>query len=214
MKVGELRSLLGTLSDALGSQEVIGSASALQKFSEALDPLDDKGILALSKPLSRFEEEATIASGPRLSDVVPAVTILCHVVGVVGKAGDANQMGQLLGLFSKYPNVSLSAISDLIKSPGKPKKPQPVAKPKKPPPATEPPNMTLVQNYLARLKLALGKDDEFMPLYRELKNDDAIKKGEMVALADLFMGPVKPSTTRPKALGIILSRHRKIVDFV
>ena len=59
----------------------------------------------------------------------------------------------------------------------------------------------LVADYLQRLDNALGKDDVFMALYRELQDDERVTKHEAVEIADRFMGPVAASTSRPKALG-------------
>ena len=72
---------------------------------------------------------------------------------------------------------------------------------------------TVVDSYLKRLLSALGKDEEFMQIYRELQDDKAVTKHEAVAIADRFMGPVPPSTSRPKALQRILFRHRKLMGF-
>jgi hypothetical protein len=52
-----------------------------------------------------------------------------------------------------------------------------------------------------------------MEIYRELKDDPRIRKQEAVQIADRFMGPVPPSTSRPKALQRILFRHRKLMGF-
>jgi hypothetical protein len=53
-----------------------------------------------------------------------------------------------------------------------------------------------------------------MAIYARLKSDKGMKKPEVAALANQFNGPVAPSTTKIKALERILSRHRKLTEFV
>jgi hypothetical protein len=74
-------------------------------------------------------------------------------------------------------------------------------------------DQVLIDGYLKRLQGALGDDESFMDLYRELSDDKRVTKEAAVLIADRFMGPVAPSTSRPKALQRILSRHRKLVGF-
>jgi hypothetical protein len=71
----------------------------------------------------------------------------------------------------------------------------------------------LVSDYLRRLDAALGKDDEFLQMYRQLQDDDRVTKTEAVEIANRFMGPVPASTSRTKALERILYRHRKLMNF-
>jgi hypothetical protein len=63
---------------------------------------------------------------------------------------------------------------------------------------------------VSRLTQSLGKNDEFMEIYQQLKE---MPREQVVSIANEFNGPVAPSTTKPKALERILSRHRKLLDF-
>jgi hypothetical protein len=76
-----------------------------------------------------------------------------------------------------------------------------------------PVDQMLVSDYLRRLDAALGKDDEFLQMYRQLQDDDRVTKTEAVEIANRFMGPVPASTSRTKALERILYRHRKLMNF-
>jgi hypothetical protein len=237
MKVGDLRSVLEILAEALSNPKLVASVSSLRELSKMLDPIAGKGMLDLEKILSRLDTAVSDGgsqsvgilspavtslwggSGSQtIGVIVPAVTSLYKVFSVAGKASDAAQLKQLLESLSRNSNVSLSALTELIRSPPTPRRPRAPAgratgsrRPRAP---AGPPNMTLVNDYLRRLEATLGKDDKFMAVYEELKNDKDMAKPEMAELANLFMGPVRPTTTRPKALETILSRHRKIVDFV
>jgi hypothetical protein len=72
-------------------------------------------------------------------------------------------------------------------------------------------DMPMTEGMAAQLVAALGDAAAFMALYGELKG---LPREAVVAVADQFNGPVAPGTPKGKALGRILSRHRKLIEFV
>jgi hypothetical protein len=205
LKVASFHSTANSFAELLSDPKLVSSADALRDLSKILGPYDDKSISQFLKMVSALDLASTNGSGPRVGDVVPAIAGMCRLFELSLKKKEIDELKQLLALLMRHESVSLAQLSDAISS-----HLESLSRPKQ----AAPPNSALVEDYHIRLAKALGNDLAFMPLYEELKEDKKrMKKAEMASLADLFMGPVKPTTTRPKALEKILSRHRKLVEF-
>ncbi len=68
------------------------------------------------------------------------------------------------------------------------------------------------RGYLSMLQSHLGKST-FTDILKRLEQDQSIGREDMITIADEFYGPLAKGASRQKAIDIIRSRHRKLVDF-
>lgn len=74
-------------------------------------------------------------------------------------------------------------------------------------------NTAIVEAYLVRLQAALGVDEAFPALLKELADDPAVKQPEAVEIASRFVAKTAASTARKKALERIADRHLSLMTF-
>lgn len=67
-----------------------------------------------------------------------------------------------------------------------------------------------IADYVARLELALGDDEKFLPILEEL-NDAAV--AELVAIASKFVAPMPASSSKKSAIERIRKRHENLTSF-
>jgi hypothetical protein len=71
----------------------------------------------------------------------------------------------------------------------------------------------VVETYLARLQAALGKEDVFPSVIKQMVEDVAVKQPEAVEIASRFVARMSASTAKKKAIERIADRHQSLVTF-
>jgi hypothetical protein len=203
VKVESLCSVINTYAHGLNDSGAEAAAGLLHEFLQIFEGHGKRNVSDFLKLARSANVAETNTRLPQVGEVVPIVARLLDLVKLVGKKNLVDDLAGLLDLLAQFRNVSLSGLSSAVASASKPN-------PKK---GAAPVNHSIIESYLHRLEVALGNEEAFMALYAQLKNDKEVAQREMAVLADRFMGPVAPSTSKKKSLERILYRHRKLMNF-
>jgi hypothetical protein len=195
MKAGELSSALSAVSTTIRNAEI----GVLDELATVLAKHE-----SASAHRSTSHEKVQREIGHTAREAVTILENLRTTVRTLAKKEVAKNLDKLIASLRSLGDTPLASLE--IKHVAS-------ASSKKRKKGATPVDQIVIDLYLKRLESALGKDDAFMQVFQEFKQDPRVTKQEAVAIADRFNGPVSASTSRPKALQQILSRHRKLMGF-
>lgn len=203
MNLGRLASILSAFSRTLSRTGAGKAAGIMCELVKVLSAQKELSVKVFLKAAAENGAAGTGQNGVTAGAAVPVLEGLLELAEAIEDKELSRDIVQLVRFLRERSEVPVSAFGPKVVS----------ASRKKVKKGTAAVDQALVQEYLKRLETALGKDDEFMKLYHELYADARVTKLEAVEVADRFMGPVAPSTSRSKALQRVLYRHRKLMDF-
>jgi hypothetical protein len=203
MKLGGIATVLSAYSRAVGRAGDKNSAAIAAEFAKALDAKKELAIKDFLKFVPRPPAEEQVRSDEITAGVAASVLEgLIELAEVMGSKELNKDLVKLSKFLQGYSLVPISLFGPKVASASRQRRTK----------GTASVDRALVEKYLTQLEASLGKD-EFVKLYDDLRNDAEVTKLEAVEIADRFMGPVAPSTSRAKALQRVLYRHRKLMDF-
>ncbi len=204
MNASDLSSLLSAYSRMLVRSGGSNAAARVGELADALAKREKTTLAQLSKDAALIAERGTSGHGSGL-DVLPAIRELRDLSSFIVKKGATADLDKLMDVLQTLGHAQISALGV------KPAKPAPARKASA---EAAPLSDDGLNDYLRRLKAALGDERAFMAIYGDLEDKARVATSDVVTIADRFMGPASPKTTRARALKLILSRHRKLQDFV
>ena len=203
MKLETLAGAIAAFSQALRRSNAPEHPALLDEFVKFLSGRKEANVKSFLSTAGKSRMQDSAESGVTAGELVPALNNLREFSAGIGKRDIAASLEEVVAFLEERPDIPLAAFgSGNVVSASRRKKT-----------GAAPVDPILVSDYLRKLDAALGRDEEFMQLYRQLQDDDRVTKVEAVEIADRFMGPVPASTSRSKALERILYRHRKLMNF-
>jgi hypothetical protein len=212
LKVGELRSLLGSFADVLEANQADRAAvRGLRDLCTMFSGTEDKTLATFLRAI-KPSVPTNDAKGPKIASVVPVLTSLRTFVNVIAKKDLNDGLDSFLDILRVHSDSLISVFVTKAVSVSKPAVPQskPKSKSKK---VSTSMDDRLVSDYVKRLEAALGDDAKFESLLSELSGDTRIQRGEAVAIASQFYKQTAKDTSRPKALERIRERQDKLMKF-
>jgi hypothetical protein len=203
MEIGKVSDVLAAFANALESSGASESGAALKRFASGLSKASSMTTNKLMSWIKRVGLPRTPAGeGPTLNTLESLLDGLAAVLKLAGVKALVTDVELFLDLVRQHGEVSLTQFESLVASASLQQ-----------PGATPVDSKQLVDSYLKRLEAALGNDELFRALHRELGADtNRVTKTEMIEIASRFFEPMAPSTSRPKALQKILYRHEKLME--
>lgn len=199
MKTSTLQAWLFSQIEILEYSGARASASGLRRISEILRIRDDANIKDICKALNKLRH-----CGDGETKVKPIAELLSLIVESAckfAKAADAKDLRLFAAAIERRKDECIDtfvsrASSALI-------------------PQATPPALTLltesdVRTYLHRLEEALGDEEGFESVYRQLSNDTRLKTPEAKKLAKDFAG--KSGRGKADALALIYGRHKSLIS--
>jgi hypothetical protein len=205
MEIGIVSNVLAKFASALVVSGAGEHGAVLQKFAGGLA---GGGTMTTKKLVASIDKARLqlVGAEPTLGALKSELEGLITVLKEAGvRKTLVADIELLLDLVLRHRETSIAEFESLVRS---------VASASRQPDrgATPVDRKQLVASYLHRLEAALGNDEIFLPLHRELSADKRVTKEIAIEIASRFLAPLPPSTTRPKALKKVLYRHEKLME--
>jgi hypothetical protein len=208
VKASQLGSLLEKYVDALSIEPSGDVAHLLKRLASLIGEGTTQPVSKLLEKVQNSQKVSGCAGHRSLAGLVPALRRLLALLEEAGaKKAALTDVQLLLDLLQRssdltlenFESISLKSVASASRGKSKPGE-QPVD------------TDQLIGAYLKKLEAALGNDAQFQSVHSELSQDTRISKSEAVVIASKFFQPVAPSTSRLKALQMVLRRHEKLME--
>lgn len=202
MKSGEFSQILGAYAEMLEAAGAAVSQTQLVKFTAvfAVDP--SATVAALAKQLATVPTSGTVSS----TNLDGVLRLISALKALFEKAAKADVLADISAIEKVLQTRSAMDLDEFVRLARETIVPRPTAKRD-----TVAPQCVLVLQYKEKLEAALGDDERFEGVMRDLRSDPAIAKEDILALAKEMAG--SGARTTDDALKKIWSRHQAIAVF-
>jgi hypothetical protein len=202
VKSGEFSSLLGAYADMLETAGAADARAQIVKLAAIFEIDPSSTVVALAKRLATVPTSGT-ASGTNLSGVVRLLAALKEVLGQAAKAGVLADISAIEKVLRDRASMDIDGFVQLGREAMAPR-PKGVR-------GAKTSQSGLVLHYKEQLEAALGDEEKFASIMRDLRSDQTIAKGDIFALAKEMTGG--GARTIDAAFKKIWSRHQAVAVF-
>lgn len=207
MQLGALASIIGSYADAVDSASGAKPGGVLRELKQVLERAGKGTVAEFTKKSMLLQFPPQRDGGHKLADVVaPLGGLESFLLAISAKKELITAVKLILDVAREHSEVTIAdfqeGVASSVASASNRKRAEGAA----------PVDQKLVTTYLNKLQAALGNDAAFNEVFRELSSNSRIMRIEAVELASRFLGPTPSSTSRPKALQRVFSRHQKLME--
>jgi hypothetical protein len=207
MTIGTVRLALSGLAKLLDQAGVASQAKDVSALDAFLRPHDNAATTVFLKKAAPKRDVGASWTGRRVGDVFPILETYCDVVGHLATKSACKEFVQLIEFLRRYER---SGLSEFIEAAQEALATSSTSTSRV---RSAPTNESLVAEYTARLKTALGSDEQFESAFAALKLDKAARTQEVVEIARRMMSSPPVSLDKKKSMGAIQDLHRAAKGF-